>query len=70
MRIARNRNFKRSKAQKFAIKTLISRLIVPNDSFPLPVIFHSQKIPPAVIARSSRNKKSKKYLRNPRNTWR
>ena len=39
MRIARNRNFKRSKAQKFAIKTLISRLIVPNDSFPLPVIF-------------------------------
>ena len=37
--LPRNRNFKRSKDQKFAIETPISPLIVPNDSFPLTVIF-------------------------------
>ena len=37
--LPRKRNSKRSKAQKFAIETPISSLILPYDSFPLPVIF-------------------------------
>ena len=59
-----------SEARKFATET---PYFEPSSSqilfFTLPVLSDSQKSPPAVKARWTRNKKTTKYLRNPRNTW-